>query len=236
MRLRQLVIAARDLEPVVDELCGFLGVEVCYRDPGVRAFGLHNALMAVGTQFLEVVSPVEDGTTAGRFLDRKGGDAGYMVIFQVPSFESARARVDVAGMRIVWEGSVPGIRGMHLHPADIGGAIVSLDEADPPDDWPWAGPDWAEHGSSEVASGFASAQVQAQDPGVMAAKWASVLGIDPIGDASGVPAIGLDDAVVRFRAPDDDRGDGLAGIDITAADRSRAGDTAQIGGVTFRLL
>lgn len=236
MRLRQLVIAARELEPVVDQLCGFLGVEVCYRDPGVGAFGLQNALMTAGSQFLEVVSPVKDGTTAGRFLDRKGGDAGYMVIFQVPNFEAARARVDAAGMRVVWEGSVPGIRGMHLHPSDIGGAIVSLDEADPSDGWPWAGPDWTEHVRTDVVSGFASAHIAAVDPSAMAGRWASVLGIDPIGDASGSPAIGLDDAVVRFRGADDDRGEGLVGIDLTAADRSRAGDTAEIGGVTFRLL
>ena len=236
MRLRQLVIAAQDLEPVVDQLSGFLGVEVCYRDPGVGAFGLHNALLAVGTQFLEVVSPVKDGTTAGRFLDRKGGDAGYMVIFQVPNFESARGRVDAAGMRVVWEGSVPGIRGMHIHPADIGGAIVSLDEADPADGWPWAGPEWTEHVRTEVVSGFACAHMQAARPSAMAAQWSSVLGIDPIGDASGTPAIGLDDSVVRFHGPEDDRGDGLVGIDLTASDRSRAGDTALIGGVTFRLL
>jgi len=236
MRLRQLVIAARELEPVVDQLRRFLGIEVCYRDPGVGAFGLHNALLAVGTQFLEVVSPVKEGTTAGRFLERKGGDAGYMVIFQVPNFDSARRRVDAAGMRIVWEGSVPGIRGMHIHPADIGGAIVSLDEADPSDGWPWAGPEWTDHVRTDVVSGFASAHMQAASPSSMAGKWASVLGIEPIGDASGTPAIGLDDAVLRFHGPEDDRGDGLVGIDVSAADRSRTGETALIGGVTFRLL
>lgn len=236
MRLRQLVIAARELEPVVDQLCGFLGLEVCYRDPGVGAFGLHNALLAVGDQFLEVVSPVRDGTTAGRFLDRKGGDAGYMVIFQVPSLDSARSRVESAGVRVVWEGSVPGISGMHLHPSDVGGAIVSLDQADPPDAWPWAGGEWAGHVRTDVVSGFASAHMQADNPSAMAAKWASVLGIDPVSDASGSPAIGLDDAVVRFHGPEDDRGDGLTGIDLTASDRSRAGETAYIGGVTFRLL
>jgi hypothetical protein len=236
MRLRQLVLAARELDPVVDQLCGFLGARVCYRDPGVGAFGLHNALVAVGDQFLEVVSPVKEGTTAGRFLDRKAGDAGYMVIFQVPDFDSARRRVDAAGIKVVLEGSVPGIRGMHLHPAEIGGSIVSLDQADPPQDWPWAGPSWRDEVSTEVVSGFASAHMQAASPSAMASKWAGVLGIDPVGDASGTPAIGLDDSVVRFHGPEDDRGDGLVGIDLTASDRSRAGDSALIGGVTFRLL
>jgi len=235
MRLRQLVLAVADLEPVVQELCGFLGVEVCYRDPGVANFGLHNALMAVGDQFLEVVSPVRDGTTAGRFLERKGGDAGYMVIFQVPDFEAARRRVDAAGVKVVWEGAVPGIRGMHLHPADVGGAIVSLDEADPADGWPWAGASWRERARTEVVSGFAVAHLQAGSPGAMAARWGGVLGVDPVSDAGGAPAIGLDDAVVRFHLPEDDRGDGLVRIDLTASDRSRVGDEAAIGGVLFRL-
>ena len=83
MRLRQLVVVARDLEPVVDEICQKLGVEVCYRDPGVRHFGLRNALMAVGDCFIEVVSPIQDGTAAGRYLERRGGDGGYMLLLQV---------------------------------------------------------------------------------------------------------------------------------------------------------
>jgi len=235
VRLRQLVLAAAKLDPVVEELCDFLKLEVCYRDPGVANFGLHNALMAVGNQFLEVVSPLREGTTAGRFLERKGGDAGYMVIFQVPDLAAARRRVDAASIRVVWEGSVPGIRGMHLHPADIGGAIVSLDEAEPADGWPWAGPDWREHVRTEVVSGFAAARVQAAEPPVLAGRWSSVLGIDPVTHA-GSPVIGLDDALVRFDPPTDDRGDGLAGIDLTVADRSRAGEEALIGGVAFRLL
>ncbi|MHB1911434.1 MAG: VOC family protein [Acidimicrobiales bacterium] len=236
MRLRQLVLAVAELDPVVEELCGFLGVEICYRDSGVANFGLHNALMVVGDQFLEVVSPIREGTTAGRFLERKGGDAGYMVIFQVPDLAAARRRVDAASMRVVWEGSVPGIRGMHLHPADIGGAIVSLDQADPADGWPWAGPEWREHARPETVSGFAAAHIHAGSPSAMAARWGAVLGIDPVVDASGSCAIGLDDAVVRFHRPEDDRGEGLVGIDLTASDRSRAGDSALIGGVTFRLL
>ena len=32
--------------------------------------------------------------------------------------------------------------GTHLHPKDVPGAIVSLDWADPPESWRWAGPAW----------------------------------------------------------------------------------------------
>ena len=36
LRIRQLALVARDLEPVVEDLCAVLGVSVCFRDPGGR--------------------------------------------------------------------------------------------------------------------------------------------------------------------------------------------------------
>ena len=76
MRLRQVVLVARDLEPVERDLCGVLGLEVCFRDPNVGVFGLKNAVMPVGDTFLEVVCPLTSEATAARYLDRRGGDGG----------------------------------------------------------------------------------------------------------------------------------------------------------------
>ena len=236
MKLRQLVLVGADLEAVVSQLTSALGIEVAYRDPGVGAFGLINAVMPVGDQFLEVVSPAREDTTAGRYLQRRGGDGGYMVIIQVPDLDAARRRVEDLGIRVVWEGQVPGIRGMHLHPADIGGAIVSLDEADPSDDWPWAGPDWKAHVSAPVVGGITAAEVQSDDPYAMARRWGQVLSVDPVDGPDGSPVLGLDAGVIRFVQPRDDRGPGLTSISLQAADRSRAGQEQVIGGVTFRLI
>ncbi|HTI54640.1 MAG TPA: hypothetical protein VMC04_10435, partial [Verrucomicrobiae bacterium] len=72
LRMRQICLVARSLAPVVDEIRSVLGLEVCHRDPGVGKFGLENALFPVGDSYLEVVAPVRDGTTAGRYLDRRG--------------------------------------------------------------------------------------------------------------------------------------------------------------------
>ena len=236
MKLRQLVLVARDLDAVVGQLTSALGIEVAYRDPGVAAFGLVNAVMPVGDQFLEVVSPAREGTTAGRYLERRGGDGGYMVIIQVPDLAAARARVDSLGIRVVWEGSVPGIRGMHLHPVDVGGAIVSLDEAEPADDWPWAGPEWKAHVGCDVVSGFTAAEIQSDDPHGMARRWAQILAVDPVDGPDGSPVLGLDAGFVRFVAPRDDRGPGLSSISLHASDRARAGEELVIAGVVFRLV
>src|SRR5262245_25656277 len=82
IRLRQVALVARELEEVVGALCKQLGLRICFRDPGVAEFGLHNALMLIGDQFLEVVSPTRADTTAGRLLERRGGDGGYMAIYE----------------------------------------------------------------------------------------------------------------------------------------------------------
>src|SRR3954464_2439099 len=96
-RLRQVALVARDMAAAEQELTGALGVEVAYRDPGVGEFGLENVLFTLGDTSLEVVSPIREGTTAGRYLSRRGGDGGYMVILQTDDLDAARARVAAPG-------------------------------------------------------------------------------------------------------------------------------------------
>ena len=68
LRMRQICLVARELAPVVEVFHDVFGLDVCHRDPGVGKYGLENALFAIGNGFLEVVAPVRDGTTAGRYL------------------------------------------------------------------------------------------------------------------------------------------------------------------------
>ena len=132
IRLRQIAFAASDLAAAERALTTALGVRLCYRDPNVGIFGLRNALYPVGDQFLEIVSPVEPGTTAGRLLDKRGGACGYMALFQTAALEPVEERLVEAGIRIVLDAPGEGIRGLHLHPKDVPGAIVSIDAADEP--------------------------------------------------------------------------------------------------------
>ena len=57
MRLRQICLVAPHLEPVVGDIADIMGLNVCYRDPGVGKYGLENMLMPLGPSFLEVVAP-----------------------------------------------------------------------------------------------------------------------------------------------------------------------------------
>ena len=118
---------AAELEPAAAALRAELGLGEPFRDPGVAEFGLVNAVFAIGDCFLEVVSPTRAGTAGGRYLERHGGDGGYMVIFDLEDLESARGRAAELGVRVVWRIDLPDISGTHLHPADMRGAIVSID-------------------------------------------------------------------------------------------------------------
>jgi len=232
MRLRQIALVAADLRPVEQAICSTFGLEVCFRDPGIAEFGLRHGLYAIGDRILEVVVPKQPGTTAGRFLERRGGDGGYMVLVQVDDVASEKARVTNAGFRIVFEAKGEAIHGLHLHPKDVGGAILSIDEANPAQSWGWAGSDWQYHSRPEVVTDMVAVELQGSDPDELAERWGRALGHSVSADLT----IDLDDATLRFVPATDGRGDGLAAVDLTAADRSRAGELHAIAGTRFNLV
>jgi len=248
MRLRQIALVASDLEPVIGDLCAVLGVEECFRDPGVAEFGLHNALLAIGTSFLEVVSPTRAGTTAGRLLEKRGGDGGYMVIVQTDDLEAGRKRVDELGVRIVWQVKLPDAAAIHLHPRDVGAAILSLDQMREPESWRWAGPDWRKHVKTDVTRALLGAELQGTDPGALAARWGQVFARKPDAVGGGAFEIALDSGTLRFVRERDGRGEGVSGIDVAVVDpaaalaRARArglpagADTVEICGTRIRLV
>lgn len=233
MRLRQAVLAAAELEPVESELRKALGLGEPFRDPGVGAFGLVNGVFALGDCFLEVVSPVQEETAAGRYLERHG-DGGYMAIFDLEDLEGARQRARELGVRAVWEIDLPDISTTHLHPADIGGAIVSLDQSRPFGSWRWGGPEWTEQVGEGAPGRLAGITVAVPDPAAVAARWAQVLGVRAEGD--GEPLLALDGAEVRFAAAGEARGEGLVEIAVGLPPERRGGrDAAEVGGVGLRL-
>lgn len=230
MRLRQIAFVAADLEPAVEDLCEVLGIEVGYRDPGVEAFGLVNAVMPMGDTFLEVVSPDRPGTTAGRLLERRQGDGGYMVIVQTEELDGDRKRVEELGVRIVWEVTLDDAAAIHLHPRDVGGAILSLDAMQPPESWRWAGPRWREHVRGDVTSSIVGAELQMSDPEATARRWSHVLNRPAAPRDDGAHEIALDAGRIRFVPHADDRGDGLSGLLVSAPDPERVRSAAAARG------
>lgn len=250
MRLRQIALASSDLEAVTRGLAAAFDLEVAYNDPGVAHYGLRNAVMSAGDGFLEVVQPVAADASAGRFIRKRGGDAGYMVIIQVLDAEAERARMTALGAQVVDDIDTKGYRASHFHPAAFGGMLVSVDQQrdasdlqDPLGPWWPAGPTWREHLSDEVTA-LLALEMASEDPDGLAALWSRLLA-RPLasGDARRLP---LDRGEIRFVSGEGpftqirtielgvkDAGQALArarsaGLDVDAALGVR------LGGVWFR--
>jgi hypothetical protein len=233
VRLRQVVLTAWKRDPVARQLEELLGFKDGYNDPDVIAFGLENVVYATGDTFVEVVSPVQDNTAAGRTLDKQG-EGGYMAIFQVPDIETVRQRVSEMDIRVVWHAELDDIAAMHLHPKDVGGAIVSIDQPEPPQSWRWAGPTWIGAEVPKQPGGVRGISVRDRDPTDLAARWGRILGL-PVKQEDDRAALVLDEGrqCVRFVQLRDGEREGISEFFIASPDGPRE---MSIGGVTFSLV
>jgi hypothetical protein len=230
VRLRQAVLVARSLEPVCKRLAGALELGEPFHDPGVGEFGLENAVFAIGDCFLEVVAPVRAGTAAGRYLDRHG-EGGYMVLFDLEDLEGARARAGRLGVRVVWRIDLPDISGTHLHPADMPGAIVSLDSSRPYGSWRWGGPQWTGRRGEGAAGRLLGLELSVADPQAAASRWAEVLDVERGNGGEEVTLACSEGRVAFGRVPDGGRA-GLAAIELESP---RGPAVLELGGVRLRL-
>jgi hypothetical protein len=226
-----VALVAHDCAAVADQLSRTFGWAAPFHDPGVGEFGLTNAVFAAGDTFVEVVAPSRPGTTAGRYLERRGGDGGYMAIFQVPDLHAARARLADLGVRVVWTTDLADIAGTHLHPKDVPGAIVSLDWAEPPESWRWAGPAWTGRAAVPRPGAVVGLTIEVKDPPAAAQRWAEVLGLVALDEGDGARVeLSTAGQTLRFRAAPPDGGEGITEVAI----RGLPGPGPyQIGGVSF---
>ena len=222
MRLRQIAFMAHAIAPVAEQLEQVFGLKVGYRDPGVEVFGLKNVVMPVGGEFLEVLEPFRDDASGARYLARRGGDAGYMVILQDDDALAHRARLEALGARVIAK-SDGRYRYTHFHPADCAGVLLSIDSVEgddawqePTSDWPPAGPDWRDF-QSDTSRGIASVTIQARDPRAAGERWSVLLDrrATRVGRAI---EITLEPGLIRFVPPVDQDGTGVVGMDIRVPD------------------
>ena len=223
MKLRQCVFVCKDLESSAEELCNTLGIEVAYRDPSVGKWGLANVVCPTGHDFLEIVSPTQPGTSAGRYIERRNGDGGYMVIIQVPDAVKERERITALGVRAVEKKDLAEYKYTHFHPSDTAGVLLSIDQTiappgvDPALWWPPAAKDWLPHAKSDVTNGLAGVEIQAVDPDAAAELWSKILNRPAEGNI-----IQIDDGgTIRFVPIADERGPGVSAFDVRVVDRER---------------
>lgn len=254
IQLRQICLVAHELKPVIEDLTQILGIQACYVDPGVAKFGLENTLMPIGHNFLEVVAPVEEGTAGGRYLMRRKGDGGYMVITQADSqatFEQVRENAFNNEVRIAFESRSEDWHLCQLHPADMIAAFLEI-ECDAQNDFngywhPVGGDGWQDKVKQDVTVDWRGVELQSDDPQALAELWSAVSGM-PLAADSESPVLHFNNAYVRFTQATDGRGPGLSAIHLLVRDRAYIVAQArmrdcfvddhliEIGGVRWHLL
>ena len=226
IQLRQICLVAEKLDSVIDDLTAILGIKSCYVDPGVGAFGLENNLMPVGRNFLEVVAPIQENTAGGRYLERRGGDGGYMVITQIDKLEEhqrLRTRALDNGVRIAHENTRDGWELCQLHPRDMVAAFLEL-EWDVNEDFeghwnPVGGFGWEDKVSQDRTIDFIGVELQSENPLQLAHHWATVTDL-PVHHKNDNPYVNFNNVTLRFVESTDGRGAGLGGLDIRVKDQA----------------
>jgi hypothetical protein len=249
LRLRQICLVAPAIEPVVGDIAGIMGLNVCYRDGNVAKYGLENALLPVDTILLEVVAPFQPGTAAGRFIEKTGGRGGYMAIFCCDDPDARGAHAAQMGVRTANVIDHAPYHGVQLHPRDCRAAFIEFNHtagtADFLGPYPPAGPDWTKSIRKDVTQALTAVEMESPEPEILAAHWGKILGIPVTTGKAGEPELKLPNASFRFvNGP----GDIMSGLTFKVANIAKvrdaakargckvSGDSFELGGVTFNLV
>jgi hypothetical protein len=117
----------------------------------------------------------------------------------------------------------------------VGAAMLSFSrqEGGEPADGPWH-PAASERTSARargLMDAMTGAELQSDDPERLAGRWSEVMELPLSRDSRGRPVIALDDAALRFVPAADRRGEGLAGLDLSCANRGRVLSSARSRGL-----
>ncbi|HIG09553.1 MAG TPA: hypothetical protein EYQ51_07365 [Alphaproteobacteria bacterium] len=224
MRLRQIAIASYNLNECERILNTELKIKTAYRDEEVEKYGLNNIVCPIGGEFLEVVSPYTTDTTAGRFIDKKKGAAGYMTIFQCEDSLERRKFIESKGIRVLnaFDNNGDFINNQ-FHPKDLPGALLEIDSVTNTNykekyaDWPPAGPNWRQKIDEKYVQGIVGATIAAEDPNNLSKLWSEVLDSKLIVENNCLSIV-LENANITFVQAKSDYTD-LVGITIKASQK-----------------
>lgn len=120
-----------------------------------------------------------------------------------------------------------------LHPADMRGAIVSLDRSEPYGTWRWGGPQWTGRIGAGAPGRLAGVTLAVSDPVAVAARWGAVLGLGVSGGDR--PLLRVDGGEVRFERAANERAEGLVELALELPHELPGGhEEIELGGVRVR--
>jgi hypothetical protein len=189
----------------------------------VRRYGLDNALFPFGLAFIEVVSPVEAGTAAGRFLERTGGVGGYMAIFNCSDPERRGRHANALGVRTAHTIDHDGFYAVQLHPRDCRAAMIEFDHSDGEEDlrgayYPAGGTGWIRAVKTDITKRLVEIVIESPDPAAIGGHWSRIVE-KPFAARDGGGRIEADMTAIRFVKGESPR-EVLRTLVIETADRS----------------
>ncbi len=126
LELHHIGIVVRDLAKAIAHYraLGFdEPIEADLQDQGVRV-----ATFAAGSGYLELLTPIADGTGVSRFLESRG-EGMHHVALKVRDLESELRRLEAEGLELIDHHPRSGAHGWlvaFIHPRSCGGVLTEL--------------------------------------------------------------------------------------------------------------
>jgi methylmalonyl-CoA epimerase len=129
-RIDHIGVAVADLDAAIALHQQTYGMPVVHRET-VQEQGVEAVLLDVGESHVELLRPLSEDTSVGRFLAARGPGLHH-VAYGVDDIEAALERLREQRVRLIDETPRTGIRGARiafLHPAASGGVLTEIVQA-----------------------------------------------------------------------------------------------------------
>jgi methylmalonyl-CoA/ethylmalonyl-CoA epimerase len=122
-----IALAVADIDGALDMYRDVWGVEVTRRED-VDEQGVHEAMLALGDSWLQLIAPSRPDSTVARHIERRG-EGLHHVAFEVDDLEAALADLKEKGVPLIDEVPQPGGEGASIafvHPRGARGVLIEL--------------------------------------------------------------------------------------------------------------
>ena len=126
-RVDHIAVAVTDLDAAIALHEDAYGMALVHREV-IAEQGVEAALLDVGENHVELLSPLTEESPVGRFLAKRGPGLHH-VAYQVTDVASTLADLRERGLQLIDEAPRSGIRGSRvafLHPAASGGVLTEI--------------------------------------------------------------------------------------------------------------
>jgi methylmalonyl-CoA/ethylmalonyl-CoA epimerase len=127
MKIEHVAIAARNNNESLKFWRDALGLKVKAIET-VEEQGVHASMLQIGESHIELLEPVDEGSTVARFLEKRGPGIHHIAI-HVDDINLMLERLKDFGVRLIDEEPRRGARDTlvaFVHPSSAGGVLVEL--------------------------------------------------------------------------------------------------------------